>query len=499
MVALVTGIGSARSLSAVAEAPKEPPNIIFVLTDDQFPGTENAMPALKNNITSQGVKFTDTTSTFPLCCPGRATILRGQYAHNTHIYGNSLPLGGYEKFRDQGEQKSTIATWLHDGGYQTGLFGKYMNNYTSLDIPLGWDRWYAWNGVNEGWTSLNDQGIRKPLRRKKADPGVSRAAIGFLRGHIGRPAPVFAYVSFAAEHSPYRYAKTDGRKFEGVGVPRGPAFNEDDVSDKPSNVRNLPEVSSSDISQLDQDYRNGLRSLMRVDRFIGDVSTLLTRKGEMNNTYFVFYTDNGAHFGQHRLKHGKLHPYEEDTGFPLIVRGPGIDHGVKSGKLVGNHDIAPTLADMGDASIPAFVDGRSFLPLAQDPTIAWTRTAILSEKADNEVSPNRWDMLRMPGKVYTRYENGDAEYYDLTLDPYQLHNAFGAADTAYAPPDRSTRDYYEQRLNALDVCRGYEGPGSCREAEDAPLPSSGAILRQWQPTAPLTLVRGRWILRSSDL
>src|SRR5918997_1142543 len=77
------------------------PNIVFVLTDDQFPGTENAMPALKNNLTNQGVKFTNMTSTYPLCCPGRATIMRGQYSHNTHIYGNSLPLGGWEKFRNQ--------------------------------------------------------------------------------------------------------------------------------------------------------------------------------------------------------------------------------------------------------------------------------------------------------------------------------------------------------------------------------------------------------------
>jgi N-acetylglucosamine-6-sulfatase len=486
---------SMRSKATVAERP----NIIFVLTDDQFPGTEDAMPALRSNVTSQGVKFTDMTSTFPLCCPGRATILRGQYAHNTEIYGNEPPRGGYEKFRNQGLEDSTVATWLHGAGYQTGLFGKYMNNYRAQTIPPGWDRWYAWNGVNEGWRALNDQGTQKPLKPKKADSAVSRAALGFLRSHIGRPAPVFAYVNFAAEHSPYHHAENDGRKFEGVGVPRSPSFNEGDVSDKPSKVRNLPKLSSSDASQLDQDYRNGLRSLMRVDRFIGDVYSLLRRKGVMGNTYFVFYTDNGSHFGQHRLKHGKLHPYEEDTGFPLIVRGPGIDHSVKSGKLVGNHDIAPTLANMGDASIPGFVDGRSFLPLAQDPTIAWPRTAILSEKEDNEVPPNRWDMLRMPSKVYTRYEKGVPEYYDLTVDPYQLHNAFGAADTAYAPPDRSTRDYYEQRLNALDACRGYEGPGSCREAEDAPLPSSGAILRQWQPTAPLTLVRGRWILRSADL
>src|SRR5918998_1603613 len=75
------------------------PNIVFVLTDDQFPGSENAMPNLKSDVTSKGIKFTNMTSTFPLCCPGRATLQRGQYAHNTKIYGNSLPLGGWNKFK----------------------------------------------------------------------------------------------------------------------------------------------------------------------------------------------------------------------------------------------------------------------------------------------------------------------------------------------------------------------------------------------------------------
>src|SRR5215208_3040410 len=167
VVVLAVVIGSARSMAAAAELP----NIIFVLTDDQFPGTENLMPALKNNITNKGVEFTNMTSTFPLCCPSRATILRGQYAHNTHIYGNSLPLGGWEKFRDQGLQDSTIATWLNDAGYQTGLFGKYMNDYTDLGIPPGWDRWYAWNGPKDGWTAINDQGVQKPMDPQEADSG----------------------------------------------------------------------------------------------------------------------------------------------------------------------------------------------------------------------------------------------------------------------------------------------------------------------------------------
>ena len=468
-IAVLLAYGVTAEHGRVAQGQAKP-NIVFVLTDDQFPGTENRMPALKNNITSEGVKFTNMTSTFPLCCPGRATIQRGQYAHNTKIYGNSLPLGGWEKFQQRREHESTIATWLNNSNYQTGLFGKYMNNYRDRLIPPGWDRWYAWNGPKMGWTHVNDQGTEQPLDPPEADALVAKNALEFLDHRLNKDAPVFAFVNFGAMHEPYHHAQIDDDKFKGVGVPRTPAFNEDNVSDKPSDVRRLSKLSNSEISELDRDYRNGLRSLMRVDRFIGDASDLLRRKGEMDDTYFVFYTDNGAHFGQHRFGHGKLQPYEEDTNFPLIVRGPGIPHGVTNGDLVGNHDIAPTLAQIGGANNPNFVDGRSFLRLAKDPNAPWTRTAILSERETNTDPPNTWDMLRMRHEVYTRHEGSanEKEYYDLAKDPYQVHNALGAGDTTYLPPEDTILFYYEQRLDDLYSC-GVDGPVTCKEAEDAPL------------------------------
>ena len=453
------------------------PNIVFVLTDDQFRGTENEMPNLTSNVTREGVKFTNMTSTFPLCCPGRATIQRGQYAHNTKIYGNSLPLGGWKKFKARGEHKSTFATWLNRDGYQTGLFGKYLNNYTGRHIPPGWDRWYAWNGLTkEGWDRVNNQGRVRPLVEQEADALISKNALEFLDNRLGKSAPVLAFVNFGAMHEPYYSARIDDGKFKGAGVPRSPAFNEDSVADKPAYLRK-PKLSGSEISEMDRNYRKGLRSLIRVDRFVGRASDLLRRKGEMDTTYFVFYTDNGNHFGQHRFgqgAHGKLQPYKEDTNFPLIVRGPGIPHGAKSAKLVGNHDIAPTLARMGGASFPDWVDGRSFLSLAMAPRNApWPRTAVLSERETNNTAPNMWSMLRMGGKVYTRHQGGAKEYYDLAKDPHQVHNALGGGDTTYAPPDRTILAHYEERLNDLYRCSGQGGPRSCRGAEDAPLLPTG--------------------------
>jgi arylsulfatase A-like enzyme len=463
-------LSSLESGEASAQAT-ERPNVVFVLADDQMPGTENKMTALQRDVVKEGMKFTNMTSTFPLCCPGRATLLRGQYPHNTKIYGNSPPAGGWEKFEARGLHRSTFATWLDDRGYQTGHFGKVMNNYRERTIPPGWDRWYAWNGVDMGWTSVNDQGKEKPLDRQEADSLVADKALGFLDSRLkGGSAPVLAYVNFGAMHQPFAHPKVDDKKFAGANVPRTPAFNERDVRDKPSYVRNQPRLSKKKVSRLDQDYRNGLRSLMRVDRFIANATDLLRRRGELDDTYFVFYTDNGAHFGQHRFGHGKLQPYEEDVNFPLIVRGPGIRPGAVNTELVGNHDVAPTIAEMAGATAPPFVDGRSFLGLAKNPaTTPWPRTAILSERETDSEPPNRWDMLRMKDgegvKVYTRHQNGEKEYYDLKQDPYQLHNALGPADTAYPPPNGATRAYYEERLDALYVCAGQ----SCRTAEDAPL------------------------------
>lgn len=457
-LALVAVLGADAGPVRAEEGSQKKPNIVFVLTDDQMPGTENEMPALQSNLVEAGVKFSNTVSTYPLCCPGRATILRGQYPHNTRIYGNSEPLGGWEKFRRLGLHESTVATWLDGEGYQTGLFGKYMNNYRDRVIPPGWDRWYAWNGVDEGWTSVNDQGSVEALDRQDADALVADNAAAFLEQRLANPEPVFAFVNFGAMHEPYPSSAVDDDKFRGVGVPRTPAFNEADVSDKSADIRDQDRLTEREISDLDSQYRQALRSLQRVDRFVADASDILRRSGEMDDTYFVFYTDNGAHFGQHRLDHGKYHPYEEDINFPLIVRGPDVRRGEVETGLVGNHDIAPTIADMANAGTPGFVDGRSVMPLARTAATAWPRTAILSIREPNREPPHRWDALRMPNEKYVRFEGGDKEYYDLKTDPYEVES-----DPDSVPP--KIRNYWERRMETIGSCAGAE----CRRAEDAPL------------------------------
>lgn len=440
-----------------SDGARERPNIVFVLTDDQMPGTEDYMPALQKNLVQGGVKFSNTVSTYPLCCPGRATIQRGQYPHNTRIYGNSEPEGGWEKFERLGLHESTVATWLDDEGYRTGLFGKYMNNYRDTTIPPGWDRWYAWNGVDEGWGSVNDQGSVSNLGSQHADVLVADNAASFLEEELADPEPVFAFVNFGAMHEPYPSSSVDADKFQGMNVPRTPAFNETDVSDKNPEIRRKDRLTGREVSDLDSQYREGLRSLQRVDRFVGETSDILRQSGEMDDTYFVFYTDNGAHFGQHRLPHGKLQPYEEDINFPLIVRGPDVRRGEVEAGLVGNHDIAPTIADMANVEAPDFVDGRTVMPLATDAATAWPRTAILSVRETSGDPPALWEALRMRMQKYIRFQNGGKEYYDLAKDPYETRSEPSSVA-------EKTRAYWGKRMGRIGSCSGAE----CRDAENAP-------------------------------
>ena len=117
-----------------------PSNVVLILTDDQRWDTLWAMPTVTREIADRGITFANGFVSNPLCCPSRASILTGQYSHSTGVYtnhGGDLS-GGFRAFRD----RSTIATWLHEVGYRTAMYGKYLNGYTASYVPPGWDTWF---------------------------------------------------------------------------------------------------------------------------------------------------------------------------------------------------------------------------------------------------------------------------------------------------------------------------------------------------------------------
>src|SRR5215207_3295328 len=122
------------------------PNIIFILADDLDLASAQHTPKLRSLFLEDGASFENAFLSYPLCCPSRATILTGLYAHNHGVAGNVPPGEGFEKFQEEGLEESTSAARLQEECYRTALFGRYLNRYPGDDptcVPPGWDEWHA--------------------------------------------------------------------------------------------------------------------------------------------------------------------------------------------------------------------------------------------------------------------------------------------------------------------------------------------------------------------
>jgi arylsulfatase A-like enzyme len=460
-------LSSVVSLAA-QEHPR--PNLVVINTDDldQNLGSVDTMPNVQR-LARQGLTFSDFFVTNSLCAPSRATLLRGQYTHSHEIFSTEEPTGGFEKFHRLGHEDSTLATWLHAAGYRTILLGKYLNGYPLDDRtyrPPGWNEFHSPVAGNpyQGFDyRMNENGRIVSYGGAEADyltDVLARKAGDLLRRDTGTP--FFLYIATYAPHYPAPPAPRHRRMFPNARVPRTPSFNEEDVSDKPAPRAPL---SASEIEDTDELYRQRLRSLQAVDEMIARLVTLLEESGRLGNTYIFVTSDNGFHMGQHRLRPQKATPYEEDLRVPLIVRGPGVSAGTEVvGYLTANVDLAPTLAELGGAEVPHFVEGRSLVPFlwgTNPPPATWRQALLLEQYSDEGLIAPSTGMtrpifvgLRTLRYKYVEYWTGVREMYDLASDPFELENIGGSIR---GEPGSGL----SSQLRALANCLG----ASCRAAE----------------------------------
>jgi N-acetylglucosamine-6-sulfatase len=434
------------------------PNIVFIMTDDMPKGLWKSMPTLKGRVSAEGARFTDAYVTQSLCCPSRATILTGEYPHNHGITGNLAPNGGEAEFRNTGQDQDTIATRMQAEGYRTALIGKYMNGYEGEYVPPGWSYWYTEAGRHR----VNDNGRTTASPPEAYPVTIASRARAFLDGatdEAGDP-PFMLFYWTTQPHLPAKAPPGYRNGFQSAELPRPPSFDETDVSDKPAYIKSLPGLTGEKVDRLQTKHLIQLRTMSHVDDTLKGMLDLLENRGELANTYVVFATDNGVHMGQHRYiipRGSKSTPYEEAASTPLMIRGPGVPHGVVRTQLVANNDLAPTFAAWADLPPPENADGRSITPLLSErPPSTW-RTALLNEsrlvKPEDQTSPNYEAIFTASGERYVEYATDEKELYDLKTDPYELTNSYDAA----APPTSLA-----SRLRVLEKCAGE----TCRKAEN---------------------------------
>lgn len=455
-VALVLSVGAPAVAAQAAQ-----PNVIVFMTDDQNVSSLEVMPNVRALLTQQGVTYTNNFVSYPLCCPSRATYLTGQYPHNHDVMWNSAPDGGYYKLRGN----ETLPVWMGRAGYQTAHIGKYLNGYGTqdpLEIPPGWGEWYGSIDPTTyrmwGYT-LNENGVLRTYGQDSVeDPALYQTDVYRAKAvdYINRKAPggpFFLSVATLAPHTEGGFAANNGNRnprpaprhrgaFADRALPKPPSYDEADVSDKPAHIRFLPRITATAEAQILRTYRSRLESLLAVDEAVAAIVEALRANGELANTLFIFTSDNGWLQGEHRIRSGKIHPYEESIRVPLILRGPGLAANTQRTTQASNIDLAPTVLAAGGATPGIVVDGRSLLPVS---TVV---RPLLIETGPRPDGSRWYAAVRVPRFLYVEHSTGELELYDLQLDPYQLRSRHN--DPAY----QEVRASLAVELDRLMACAG---------------------------------------------
>lgn len=479
-VVLVAGSGDRAGVAEGAAGATGRPNIVVIMTDDQARSTMSAevMPNLYAKIIAGGTSFSDYIVTTPLCCPSRAGFMTGQYGHNNGVLQNSYP--------DLKHKRQVLASWLRRGGYRTAHVGKFLNGYETQDKPQsvapGWDLWFTQLEKRKyyDWkASLNGDVVRfGDGDGDNVTAVTSRYAARWAARLARQRDPFFLQVDYYAPHtapgrdatcpsSPKPEAEDVGR-FADVPLPQPPSFNQDDVSEMPSFIRSRPQLSADAVATITEHYRCSLESLYGVDRGIGAIWDAVGAAGENRRTVYLFTSDNGFFFGEHRILKGKPYPYEENIRMPLTIRVPprfrsGTPLVPSSGVPAANIDVAPTLLELAGAE-PCLgptrcrtLDGRSLMP-AIDGSGGFPATrGIALERYSCDFRGVRWDR-----KVLVQYSAantsecvpGESEMYDVGVDPFQLHDLL---PTSEGTPTDELRRKLARKTRRLGSCIGIRG------------------------------------------
>jgi arylsulfatase A-like enzyme len=437
------------------------PNVLLIISDQWStrvaPGCGESpfgvqTPAV-DRLASEGMRFINSYSTFPLCGPARSTMFTGLYPHNHRVTDNPetfVYLDGKMPTRDD---VATMGRTFKEAGYNTAYFGKEHAATYGWD---GCDTFGTFKNTGGGW--IGDGALY--------DPVFTRDAVEYLRDYDSDD-PFYMVLSLI---NPHDICIGMGGAMDGV------SFNDAisllrDTDDRYLRNQPLPDLPSNFdpptpqglASPLDHsnkvtgawsehDWRRYVATFglltENTDWLIGLVLDELRSQGLEDDTIVMFTTDHGEMLGSHRMI-AKTHFYEESAKTMMIVRQPGkIDAGtVNDGAKVGTIDMMPTLLDLAGIDLPDGMDGSSFKSACYGD----------SNEGFNELfSMNGWSrMLRFDEYKYILSEVKDQTYeflFDLAKDPDEIENVYNAAGyeaVSQQAADRMTTWLAEQGIDVV--------------------------------------------------
>jgi arylsulfatase A-like enzyme len=427
--------------SPARPAPPARPNIIFILTDDQ---RWDALGAAGNRIiktpnldrlAAQGVLFTNSFDTTPVCYASRATLLTGQF-NRRH---------GVDSFEEQLSSAAFARTYpvlLRQSGYYTGFVGKW-----GLGGELPADAFDEWAGF-AGQGSYFEPGDPRHLTRRQGEQ-----AAAFVK--TARE-PFLLTVAFKAPHvqdggcsCTLPIDPVDEHLYDRVRIPTPRTATEAAFQALPAflrasegRVRWHDQVATPEAAQSwTKDY---YRLITGMDREVGRIVAALAKRGVRERTLIVFASDNGLLIGEHGLT-GKWLMYEESIRTPLLVSWPGLPArrlGKKVSAMALNVDVAPTLLDAAGVPIPPETQGRSLRPLVFGEPTDWRQDWFFEHHLIFPHIPESEGVRGVRFK-YVRYTSEEPVYeqlFDLASDPYEEQ------DILHTPAVFDQRPWYYRRI-----------------------------------------------------
>lgn len=417
--------GKLEALIQDASGVSVRPNILFVLTDDQRWDSMSVMPLTRRDLTDRGVDFTESFTVTSLCCPDRATILTGLYAHHHGVKSNRGAL-------DFDHERDTIARQLQENaGYKTALIGKYLvftGKALGLEVPPGWDQWQVFLQNNDLYLdyslAVNGKGV--PYRTSKdkhySTDVLARRALRVI-GDWANDRWFMYWAPFAPHMVPVPASRHRGALAD-LPAHRPPSYLSKGegkpwwvAGERILSLRRKNEPAATDERRIKQ-----LETLLAVDEAVDAFSQLLENLGLTDNTLFVFTSDNG----QMWLEHGlilKNYPYEESIRVPLIARYPKLIHVPRrNDDFVQPIDFYPTFAELAGIS-GEVVNGQSLVPLLESRDVDWRDAIFLEHFEGAGVRPSQAIRTKRYKLIETDAKRGvNLELYDLEEDPFELEN-----------------------------------------------------------------------------
>jgi arylsulfatase A-like enzyme len=468
----VRRLGLAGLLSALCFAGAAPvrladrPNILYIMSDDHAAHAISAYGSRINQtpnidrLAREGMTLRNVFATNSICTPSRATILTGQYSH----------LNGVPVFNRFDSGRMTVARLLQQGGYHTGMIGKW---HLGSD-PVGFDTWEILPGQGVYFDPvLYTATSQKTYSGRYVTDVVTDLAIDFLRNRP-RTKPFFLMLHHKAPHRPWEPDDAHRAQFADRWIPepetfwdsyatRTDAIHENlqrvgaDLTRRDLKLQPPPELSGPALAswlatkpdtvtttrqgksvtltgealarwkyqRYMQDY---LATIQSVDDNIGRLLTFLDREGLTKNTVVIYTSDQGFFLGDHGL-FDKRFMYEEALRMPFLVRWPGvIKAGTQSEAMALNVDFAPTFLDAAGLSVPADMQGRSLIPLMRGRAPADWRTSMYYRYYHDPGDHNtraHYGVRTATHKLIYFWTKDQWELYDLVRDPLELHNLYG--------------------------------------------------------------------------